>query len=257
MQPLTKGHYRVRIAETAADVRAAQRSRQRAFHPATHSAGASAANAATNPVIDQDPFDPLSCHVLIEDLHDDTLVCCFRGLEFGAGTEIHTSYSAQFYDLSGLARYPGRMIEIGRFCILPERSDPDILRLAWASLARHVETQGIDMMFGCSSFVGTDQARYTDTFALLRAHHLGPQEWQPRIKAQQVFRFAAQLHGPPDRRKAMQGMPPLLRTYLMMGGWVSDHAVIDQAMDTLHVFTGVEIRTIPQARKNLLLAVSM
>ncbi|MFU8880965.1 MAG: GNAT family N-acetyltransferase [Rhodobacterales bacterium] len=248
MQPLTKGHYRVRIADTAADVRAAQHLRQRAFHPATRKAEADAA-------IDEDPFDPLSRHVLIEDLQDGTLVCCFRGLEFQAGSEIHASYSAQFYDLSRLARYPGRMIEIGRFCILPERSDPDILRLAWASLARHVEMQGIEMMFGCSSFVGTDHERYTDTFALLRADHLAPQEWQPGIKASQVFRFAAQLQGPPDRRKAMQKMPPLLRTYLMMGGWVSDHAVIDQAMDTLHVFTGVEIRMIPQTRKKLLLAV--
>ena len=53
----------------------------------------------------------------------------------------------------------------------------------------------------------------------------------------------------------MQAMPPLLRTYLMMGGWVSDHAVIDPQMNTLHVFTGLEIRAIPEARKRLLRAV--
>ena len=40
----------------------------------------------------------------------------------------------------------------------------------------------------------------------------------------------------------MLRMPPLLRTYLLMGGWVSDHAVVDRHMDTLHVFTGLEIR---------------
>ncbi len=40
-------------------------------------------------------------------------------------------------------------------------------------------------------------------------------------------------------------MPPLLRTYLMMGGWVSDHAVVDRQMNTLHVFTGLEIGAIP------------
>ena len=51
-------------------------------------------------------------------------------------------------------------------------------------------------------------------------------------------------------------MPPLLRTYLSMGGWVSDHAVVDRQMNTLHVFTGVEISAIPPARKRLLRAVA-
>ena len=36
-------------------------------------------------------------------------------------------------------------------------------------------------------------------------------------------------------------MPPLLRAYLLMG-WVSDHAVIDNKLNTLHVFTGLEVR---------------
>ena len=36
-------------------------------------------------------------------------------------------------------------------------------------------------------------------------------------------------------------MPPLLRSYLALGGWVSDHAVVDPGLQTMHVFTGVEI----------------
>ena len=49
-------------------------------------------------------------------------------------------------------------------------------------------------------------------------------------------------------------MPPLLRSYLLMGGRVSDHAVVDHAMNTLHVFTGLEISAIPESRKKLLRA---
>ena len=49
-------------------------------------------------------------------------------------------------------------------------------------------------------------------------------------------------------------MPPLLRSYLAMGGWVSDHAVVDPVLRTMHVFTGVEIGTIPPARQRLLRA---
>ena len=40
-----------------------------------------------------------------------------------------------------------------------------------------------------------------------------------------------------------------------MGGWVSDHAVIDAEMNTLHVFTGVEVNNIPETRKKLLRSV--
>jgi len=37
-----------------------------------------------------------------------------------------------------------------------------------------------------------------------------------------------------------------------MGGWVSDHAVVDRQLKTLHVFTGLSIDAIPEARKRLL-----
>jgi hypothetical protein len=37
-----------------------------------------------------------------------------------------------------------------------------------------------------------------------------------------------------------------------MGGWVTDHAVIDYDLNTLHVFTGVEISRVPAARARLL-----
>ena len=42
----------------------------------------------------------------------------------------------------------------------------------------------------------------------------------------------------------------------MMGGWVSDHAVIDARLNTLHVFTGLEIAAIPPARARALRAIA-
>ena len=44
------------------------------------------------------------------------------------------------------------------------------------------------------------------------------------------------------------GVPPLLRSYLAMGGWVSDHLVVDRDLGTLHVFAGLEVRAVPVAR---------
>jgi len=77
------------------------------------------------------------------------------------------------------------------------------------------------------------------------------------VKAPDVFRFARLLRRrTPDARAAQAGMPPLLRTYLLMGGWVSDHAVVDRQLGTLHVFTGLEIAAIPPARRRLLAALA-
>ena len=243
---LRKGRFGARTARDAADIEAAQRLRYRAFRSAAGEAGR-----------DADQFDPVCRHVLVEETRSGRLVCCFRLLPLADGSEIGRSYAAQFYDLSALRGYSGRMAEIGRFCIDPEfAGDPDILRVAWGALTRFVDEAGIDMLFGCSSFAGTETQDYLDAFAMLEQRHLAPSRWLPRVKAPDVFRFARRLRGKPDARRAMTTMPPLLRTYLLMGGWVSDHAVVDRDLNTLHVFTGLEIAAIPPARARLLRGVA-
>lgn len=243
MPYMTKGRYSVRSTETACDVQAAQALRYAAF------VGDGLAG------LDSDPFDDICTHILIEEVATGELVCCFRMLPLTGGGEINRSYSAQFYELSALQGFSGKMVEMGRFCVRPGLNDPDILRVAWGAMTRYVDENAVEMLFGCSSFKGTDAGSYLDAFAMLKDRHLAPRRWWPRVKAPSVFRFAQKLRRrTPDTRLALTGMPPLLRTYLLMGGWVSDHAVVDRQMNTLHVFTGLEISAIPPARKRLLRA---
>lgn len=242
MPTLAMGRYAARMAESQDDLAAAQRLRYRCFID-TKGGG-----------LDADGFDALCAHVLIEEVATATLVACFRLLPLSDGSRIRDSYSAQFYELSALEHYGGRMLELGRFCIAPGRHDPDILRVAWAAMTRFVDREGVEMLFGCSSFRGTEPGAYLDAFAMLRESHLAPRRWLPRTKARTVFRFAHRLRRKPDRARALKAMPPLLRSYLAMGGWVSDHAVVDHQLGTLHVFTGLEIKAIPPARARLLRA---
>jgi putative hemolysin len=232
--------YGVRFARTAADLKAAQRLRGLTFR-----------GDADAP--DGDALDARCGHVLVERLEDGALVACFRLLPLASGAEIAGSYAARHYDLRGLAGHAGPLLEMGRFCIHPDCRDPDVLRLAWAGLGAVVSAQGTQLMFGCTSFKGTDSAPYTDAFAMLAAGHLAPRRWLPRVKASSVFRFARVLRGTrPDRAAALRAMPPLLRSYLSLGGWVSDHAVLDRDLDTLHVFTGLDIASIPPVRARAL-----
>lgn len=247
--PLRKGRYDVRTAETAEQIREAQHLRWLCF------IGTRDGSDPSPDALDADDYDSRCTHVLIRDIASGQLVACFRMLTLLGGAQIGDSYSARYYNLSRLRDFDGKMVEIGRFCIRPGLRDPDILRLAWGALARHVDSEGVEMLFGCSSFMGTDTQGYEDAFAMLRERHLAPKRWLPRVKAPNVFRFARALRlRKPDPRLAMAAMPPLLRSYLAMGGWVSDHAVVDSQLNTLHVFTGLEIRAIPPARAKLLRA---
>lgn len=238
MVSLKKGRYLARQSRSPDDIAAAQALRHLCFHGVTG--------------VDQDDYDPMCTHFLIEEPTTGRLVCCFRVLPLEGGSQIGRSYSAQFYELSALRDFPGPMVEMGRFCIHPDIKDPDILRVAWGAMTQFVDNNGFELLFGCSSFHGTDEAEYLDAFAMLKERHLAPRRWLPRVKAPQVFRFGQMLRRKPDAKLAMLRMPPLLRSYLLMGGWVSDHAVVDPQMNTLHVFTGLEINAIPPARKRLL-----
>ncbi len=238
---LTRGKYHATVAATEPELAEAQSLRALCFGRDGE---------------DSDRFDDICQHVLIREIRSGVLVCCFRLMLLENGRDVENSYSAQYYGLSAFSEYQGRMIELGRFCIHPEWTDPDILRVAWGAMTRLVDDQGVEMLFGCSSFAGTETEAYLDAFAMLKARHLAPKRWLPRVKAPEIFRYAARLRRKPDAKKAMVKMAPLLRTYLIMGGWVSDHAVVDRQMNTLHVFTGLEIGAIPPARKKLLRSVA-
>ena len=235
------GRYRARYASSQIDVLAAQSLRYQCF------------NLSNKDEIDVDDFDTLCQHVLIENLETEKLICCYRILSFESGKNISSSYSSQFYDLKVIESFTEPMIEVGRFCIDPEVNDPSVVLTAWAALAHIVYHSQTELLFGCSSFEGIEKEKYLDSFGLLRDRYMAPHHLRPKIKAPKVFRYSKDLIYKVDKKKALLNMPPLLKTYLSMGAWVSDHAVIDLNMKTLHLFTGMEISKIPKSRKQFLL----
>ena len=238
--------YTARIATTDKDVDATQRLRHRCFYDAR---GLFCGGR------DLDRFDATCAHLMVEEQSTKRIVATCRLMPLGSGAQIAESYSAQFYDLSALSAYDQPIVEMGRFCVCPDTADPDVIRMAWAAVTSFVDDYKAGLLIGCSSFEGTDPVRYRDAFAQLARRHLAPLAWAPGIKWAEVVRFAARQIVP-DPRKAMSGLPPLLKSYLAMGGWVSDHAVIDRDLSTTHVFTGLEVATIPPARKRALRALA-
>lgn len=235
---LRKGAYVVRMADGPADIAACQRLRHLCFWG--------------RPGLDVDRFDDLSRHIMVEN-HDGLLIGTVRVAIWPEGAAMRLGYTAQFYDLSGLARTTGPFAEIGRFCVCPGGQDADVLRVIWGALTRIVHAEDLQYLLGCASFAGCDPARYQAAFGLLSARHLGPATLRPVAKAREVVRFP---QAPTDLRAGLYQMPATLRTYLAMGGWVGDHAVVDRDLQTLHVFTCLPVAAVPPARAKALRAIA-
>ena len=204
--------------------------------------------------VEEDAQDALSAHMMVEGA--DGLLASFRIMLFGWGAGLAQGYAARFYDVGPLSGYARPIAEMGRFCVTPGGVHPDVLRLAWGAMTKVVDEGQAGLLVGCTSFRGADWQAHRDGLALLAAEYIGPADHLPGRKAAEVVDYPS-LAGPvTDRRASLVALPPLLRTYLGMGGWVSDHAVVDRELDTLHVFTCVEVDRIPAARAESLRAVA-
>ena len=202
--------------------------------------------------LDADPFDPLCRHLMIK--HADRLIATCRLMVITSGTSVDMCYAAQRYDLTALHRYQGRMLEIGRLCIAPDQSPYQILRLCWGALAEVIHRSDIQLIFGCTSFAGTDPNLYQAGMAYLADRHLATGEFSVGLRQAESVRLASNIAY--DKGEALAQLPPLLRSYLNLGAWVSDHAVIDREMNTIHVFTGLEVSSVPKPKARALRSIA-
>lgn len=188
---------------------------------------------------DEDRFDKAAEHWIVMD--GQGAVAALRVFIHRDAGSVLAGYSAQHYGLDRFAALPGVKIEVGRLATDPTTSNPDVLRSVMAALTRAVDAVDASFLFGCSSFAGADLELHRAALARLGRDHLAPDRWRPHC----IHPNALPL---PRAATATGTVPSLLAGYLQLGGGVSDHAVIDRTLDTLHVFTGVEIAAIPPRR---------
>lgn len=232
MKPFSRGRYVLRVGVGAKDLHTAQRLRYRAFYLTR--------GHSNSEQRDADAYDDGATQVLVLDRETGDCVACFRFRVFSA-QDLTNSYSAQWYDLTPLVSIGPKMVEIGRLCLAPELRSPDPMRLCMGAIARIVEDHGASAMFGCASMMGADPDQHAGILAYL-SQHIGPADRVPGKLAPLTTCFPHDA--PPDQPK----VPALLQSYLSLGGWVSDHAVIDSFFDTVHVLTVVETARIPPSR---------
>ncbi len=233
---LRSGPLGVRLARTDAEIDAVQALRYRVFY---EEMGARPDAEAASRQRDRDAFDDVADHLLVVD-HDlgsgpEAVIGTYRLIRAAGAARLGGFYSAAEYDISAVERFPGEVLELGRSCVDAAYRGRAAMQLMWRGIAAYVFLHGIDLMFGCASLPGTDPDGLAAELSYLYYHHLAPPALRPRALDARYVEMRRLLPGSFDARRTLIGLPPLVKGYLRLGGFVGDGAVIDTQFNTVDV----------------------
>lgn len=233
---LRAGNLGVRIAISAEEIDAAQALRYRIFYGEM---GAHADDVTAASLRDSDAFDPVADHLLVLD-HNlgegaSAVVGTYRLIRRQAAAKVGGFYSASEYDVTPLVSRPGPVLELGRSCVDSQYRGRPTMQLLWGGIAAYVAKHNIEVMFGCASLPGVDPDALAVPLTYLYADHLAPEELRPRAVPERFVDMNRMDPALIDRRAALADLPPLIKGYLRLGGFVGDGAVIDPQFNTTDV----------------------
>ena len=224
--------FTVKIAETSAELRAAQALRYDVFVRELGGGGGMVDHQAG---LEQDRFDRFFDHMIATDTSTGQVIGVYRLLRDDQAEMAGQFYSEDEYDLTILKSGGRKLLELGRSCLHRDYRGGMAMFHLWNGLAKYVAQHKIEILFGVASFHGTDVQTLADPLSLLHLNHLAPPDLRVRAVAQH---FQPMDLIPPEdlnRRKAMLQVPALIKAYLRLGGFVGEGAYIDRAFNTIDV----------------------
>jgi len=244
---LRAGNLGVRIATSPAEIDAVQALRYRVFY---QEMGARPDPEAARSLRDVDAYDAVADHLLVMDHQmgdgPDAVVGTYRLIRREAAARVGRFYSADEYDISKMLSFPGSILELGRSCVNLEHRGRATMQLLWSGIAAYVNLHSIDLMFGCASLPGIDPDENAERLTYLYANHLAPEEIRPRALESRFIEMRRMDPATLDARRTLAGLPPLVKGYLRLGGFVGDGAVIDTQFNTTDVAVVVKTELVTE-----------
>jgi putative hemolysin len=233
---MVSGPLQVRLAQSTADIDAAQELRYRIFYEIM---GALPLPGMEQRRRDSDRYDQICDHLLVFD-HSrgsgaEAVVGTYRLIRREAAARLGAFYSAAEYDISPLLAYPGEILELGRSCVDAGYRARPVMQLLWGGIAAYVSHHDIALMFGCASLPGTDPDALAAPLSYLYYHHLAPPALRARALPERFVDMRRLAPAALDPARMLAALPPLIKGYLRLGGFVGDGAVIDRQFNTTDV----------------------
>lgn len=188
---------------------------------------------------DRDVYDAVADHLLVVDHAigpgHEGVVGTYRLILRAAADRVGQFYSASEYDTTPMENYPGHVLELGRSCVDPVYRNRAVMQLLWRGIAAYIHRHKIDLMFGCASLPGTDLDALAVDLTYLYYNHLAPPALRLRALPDSYVDMRRVDPATIDPRRALNALPPLIKGYLRLGGFIGDGAVIDGQFNTTDV----------------------
>ena len=230
------GDLLVRLAETEAEIDAALALRYTVFYDEMAAKPTSEMAARQQ---DFDEFDAVADHLIVLDRAigegPEAVVATYRLIRREAAAARGRFYSEDEYDVRPLLDWDGPILELGRSCVGEGHRTRATMNLLWRGLAEYVRHHDIGVMFGCASLHGTDPDELALPLAYLHHFHLAPPELRPHAVADRLVDMDLMPVDEIDKKKALAALPPLIKGYLRLGGFIGEGAVVDHQFNTTDV----------------------
>jgi len=235
-EPIHVGNLVARLANTTEEIEAAQSLRYRVFYEEMSAIPSVEVKATRR---DFDRFDEICDHLLVIDTKRSDLpggvVGTYRVLRSTVAEQNGGFYTSDEYEIGRLISGQGDTLELGRSCVEEEYRNRPTMQLLWQSIAAYIFHYDIAIMFGCASMPGTDPEALALPLSYLYHYHLAPPALRPVALKERYVDMRLLPEDQIDQRQALAELPPLIKGYLRLGGFVGDGAVVDHQFNTTDV----------------------
>jgi putative hemolysin len=226
--------YAPRIARDTTELHAAQALRYNVFNLELNEGLAASVTTGR----DEDPFDAICDHLIVEHLATQEIVGTYRLQTGFMAARNRGYYSEQEFDFTPFEPMRPEMVELGRACVHQQHRNLVVLGMLWKGIADYAQARGGRYFCGCSSLTSQDPAVGASAYTELCRRNLAPIEW--RTCPHPEFECSLeQLAAEPVK------IPKLLRAYLSMGAKICGPPAIDREFKTIDFLTLLDLEALP------------
>lgn len=231
-------HYVIRLAQTPADLQAAQSLRFQVFNLELNEGLAESYQTG----LDADPFDAVCDHLIVEHTPSQSVVGTYRLQTGTSAAKNRGYYCAQEFNFAPFEPLRNEIVELGRACVHKQHRNLVVLGLLWKGIADYAQAHHCRYLIGCSSITSQSAADGASAYSQLCRKYLAEPAWRTKPTAafdcplDQVSEEPVQI-------------PKLLRAYLTLGAKICGEPALDREFGTIDFLTLLDLQAMPAAAR--------